>query len=354
MGDIYTDWDSGNDAGGLGVWNDPYKTLQKAIDVAAAPDVIWVGDTAAEVLAAEIGWGGGWGGGTSRNALLLIRGWDISEGASVGGRAEIDGNDAIATIFATASQPEYVALHDIYFHSTTGLLIDPSSYWYITHCKVADCGDNNTLIDRDYGGLIMGCEIVGHNPLSNGIYVHAFQITAFNYFHGGTYSSASLRIGGLISTVIGNVIADVSGHGIVIADGLPFVYGNTLVGQSIGSKFGIQKYNDVACAILNNIFKDWDVGIESDTGEEVLLCGHNLFYNSGTADERTLDKLIDLGNDITGTDPAFVDAGGANYACGSIIRAAGYPAIIEATATVNYVDIGAAQRREKTAHIVGG
>ncbi len=98
MASYFIDPQSGNDTTGDGSIGTPWKTLQKGIDNAAGGDQINVKDSAADVLAAAIDWTSGWSAGTSRDAPLIIRGYTSAE--NDGGIGEIDGDDAVASIFS--------------------------------------------------------------------------------------------------------------------------------------------------------------------------------------------------------------------------------------------------------------
>lgn len=343
MPEFYCDNTNGNDGTGSGAWNDPYKTLQKCVDVASGGDTIWIGDTSAQVLAASISWGGGWGAGTSRDLPLIIRGWDYSAGEGVDGVGEIDGNDAVVTLFAVAAIPSYVILYRLKLHTTTGIVIDSSTYWNLFECEIYDGG--TTLIDNAaQNQVVIGCEI--HTTGGAGVHgmeLGAFSFAMFNYIHGTT--GAGVRLAGLNSVLAFNLIHSTDEDGVSCLADDCLIVGNTIVGQSAATDDGI----DVGSAIegmfvFNNIITNWGTGgtgkgIDVPAGSNIFLIGHNHFFGND-GDEDIATQFIDLGNDQT-TDPEFTNAGGEDYSVGSNCQDKGYPATFKGSSTASNLPTGA-------------
>ncbi len=234
MASYFIDPAAGNDTTGDGSIGTPWKTLQKGIDNAAGGDQINVKDSAADVLAAAIDWTSGWSGGTSVDAPLVIRGYTSSE--NDGGIGEIDGDDAVASIFSTTSIPAGVIIIDMLMHNTTSYVIDPANNWYMFRSEFHSNGAT-AAIDNATDIYIVNCYI--HSPdaaSSDGIQAGR------GFYFGNTVKGFQLDgidITSLNAYAINNLIIPAGGSGIRMAADLTVSYGNTIVLDSTSAQNGI-------------------------------------------------------------------------------------------------------------------
>jgi len=333
MADIYCDNTNGNDSTGDGSSGTPYKTIQKSVDVATAGDVIWIGDTSAQVLTTAISWASGWGGGTSDTSMLTIRGWDYSGGAGVDGIGEIDANSAAATIFSTTSTPTDVIIYHLNCHDTTGNVIDPNTNWYVVECEIHG-GTNG--VDEASDGIVMGCNV--HDCSASGIRVASSEIVCFNTLANNT--NAGIRIAGSDTAVFGNMISTGAYRGIDVNQDGAVIVNNTIVGDGTSNNTGIwiasSSYD--RHVIINNLIVDCaggtGIGINHNSGT-VVISGGNQFYNCDTDEASSLTKLSVQANSTA--DPALVGSG--DFTPTAFVD--GWPVTLGSTTTEN--KIGAVQ-----------
>jgi len=336
MADIYCDNTNGNDSTGDGSSGTPYKTLQKCVDNAAGGDVIWIGDTSAQVLATAIDWTSGYGAGDAYATPLLIRGWDYSAGAGVAGIGEIDCNSAVATWDSATSRPWYVCLYDLYIHDTTGGTITGSWYWRVIDCEIANSGGIG--IKTGQVNLIYGCNI--HDTDSYGIGVSANSEVVSNRIANAT--DRGIDTDGN-NVVIANNLLDL-GPGIASGDyGILDIHDhvtirdNTIIGDS-NNGTGIRVWSSASngAVILNNIITGFATGVV-DGGADISVYGFNQFYDNTTDETLTGIIAVNLGNNST-ADPAFVGSG--DYTPTAFVD--GWPTTL-GPSTVSEIKIGAVQ-----------
>jgi len=329
---------NGSDAGAGTSHADAFQTIQKAIDDSAGGDQINLNDEAAFVLAAELNWTG-FGVGTSQDAPLIIRGYTAVE--NDGGIGDIDGNDAIATIFAATSKPGFVTLGDLKLHSTTGVTVVGLLTWHMLNCEVLD-GSGARLVQTFKN--VIGCHVHDDGGTSvDGVYTGGGNIIG-NTIHG----MSGKTIEGIASSVIGNLCYDIDESGYDLPGDYGLVLWNTFDGKSISGVHGIDLSfsNSESITILGNLITNWGTGgsggaIRWVAGTNTLLIGHNHFFNNSEGNkigEVTLG--LDLGNDAT-ADPEYVNAAAGDYTPGA--PAQGWPFVMPGGLVTNYGAIGAIQ-----------
>lgn len=357
MADIYCDFSNGDDGTGDGSSGNPYKTTQVGVDNASGGDTVWVGDTAADVLAATIDWVS-FGGGTSADAPIIIRGWDYSGGAGVEGTGEIDGNNAVANIFSTTSFPSHFILVSMRVHNTTGVVVDAGNDAHIIDCEIYNGGSAKTL-DVGTRGSVIGCNIHTGTSGANAIVAAGAVRVLSNRITG--HDDGAIQISGNDSFVCGNLIHDVSDHGIEwFGSERLLAMNNTITGDGTADKDGM--FGNAAGEvqiIVNNIISGFSGtngnAIDLVSGGNCLMLGHNLMNgntNNAVANETVFG--LDLTASDSTADPSFENAGSDIYEVGTNAKAIGYPSTLKGSSTVSYVDVGAAQREETAGGGGGG
>jgi hypothetical protein len=350
MSDLYVDPQSGNDSTGNGSSGSPWKSLQKAIDNASGGDTIHMANTAADVLSSSISWSSGWSGGTSADAPLIIRAWDNGGSLIINHPRgnidcwELDGNDAVSTLFSTTSMPQHVILIRGKLHSTTGKLVDPVNYWVFLEDELYDNG-SSAMVDYAYGTITIGC------------YLHTFA-SGFGMYGGvaiGNYLDSpswyGIRLSGS-GVAVGNILKSCTSTGIFVESDLATVINNTVLGTSGSIGGGLRVGSGAEYTIAHgNIFVDFSnasgCGIMSGAGGNFALIGHNHFHNNTTDKSGVVVKGLDLGGDVV-ADPGFVDAAGGDFRISTAGKAKGWPMGWPGSATLNFLDTGAAQRLEQS------
>lgn len=346
MSDYYCDFANGDDGAGAGTAGDPWKTVTKCLTVADGGDTVWIGDGGAQVLAAEIAWDAA--KTTSNDAIILFRGWEYLAGAQAPSIGDIDGNDAVARLFALVDQPDHVTFLDLKLHRTTGFVLEPENYWNWINCEIYD-GSGAYLIKSSTYQLFVGCEVydgaVGLGSGTAGVFIG-------NYIHDMTsYGIYGLGSG---SVAILNVIADCDDALLSLTGGdRTVLMNNTLdrTGQATASREALYiDANTERLAILNNLMVRHDAdttgaGIDWRAGCSATLYGHNHFFGNTAHDTGTPVKTVDLGNDKDG-DPGFTDRANGNYEISAGPAEMGWPRLWPGLSTQTYIDVGAVQRRE--------
>lgn len=338
MADIYCDNTNGNDSTGDGSSGTPYKTLQKCVDNAAGGDVIWIGDTSAQVLSTATSWASGWAAGTGETAYLTIRGWDYSGGAGVAGIGEIDGNAAAANVFSTTSTPNYVVLLNLYMHDTTGYVLDGNGQrWHIIDCEVALGGGGG--IDSMSNLKVINCHV--HDNTGHGVRLSSSGLLQGCFVTDN--SGDNVACGGTFVVVTGNLIKNPGTANIFSTQDDTTIINNTIVGDGTSNNIGIsiQTSGTGNGIFTNNIITDHaggtGIGIKF-TGAKTVVVGNNQFNNNNT----NMDSAVSY---VTLTDsttnPDYVATGSDDYTPQAFVDA--YPTTYPGSGTTTENKIGAVQ-----------
>lgn len=345
MSDYYCDFANGDDSTGAGTAVNPWKTVTKCLTVADGGDTTWIGDGAAQVLAAQIAWGGA--KTTSSDLPIIFRGWEYLAGAAAPGIGEIDGNDAVANLFATANKPPYCIFIDLILHRVTGSVLVVEDYWTFYNCEIYDAGSDGL------GGTCLYTTVVG-------CHIHDVTTSAAGGSTGFTAMgchihdcATGLYAQGLGSVCLFNIVHDVTDTSVLIGGKRTGAYFNTIdrTAQVAGDPEGIyvDSGSDLVILIGNLITHHGadaggGAGIRSGGTAHILMQGHNHFFGN-TADEVAADKYYDLGNDKVG-DPEYADRANCDYSVGGSPAEMGWPVFFLGSPTRSYLDVGAVQRRE--------
>lgn len=167
----------------------------------------------------------------------------------------------------------------------------------------------------------------------------------FCYFHDGTHGFYGSNVS--LCEFLNCLFVNLSSAGIATANILTGggIIGCTFVGNgSTGTAIDIEGTASY-CTIRNNIFYNWNFGIEWASGYvngELTDEDFNDFFNNGT----DVVNIIKGDNDLA-LDPQFTDAGGGDYSIGTNLKAKGFPSGFPGlSTTTSYFDIGAVQRQE--------
>ena len=338
MADIHCDYGVGDDTTGDGSAGNPYKTLQKAVDVCAASgDFIWVGDSADQVLSASIDWTTGYAG-----VLTTIRGWDQSAGAGVAGVGTIDGNSAVTTLFSITSMPANVTLFQMILKGGTSTQASMPSTGHLVQCEVdGSAGSSHGITYATGAGSVVDCYV--HGCGGTGI-----RMTASSGYSVGNHLSGNgnpaIDLQGDYSVCEDCLVQSAGAIGIRMQGVRPLCKGNTVYDTASGTHgFDVQVSGGV---FLNNIIVGFTNGIRrGGVNNKPQVQGYNHFFGNTTNYQGSVTPFTDIGNDET-TDPGFTAAGSGDYSVGVNARAQGWPPLLRGSSTYNFRDTGVAQRQE--------
>lgn len=360
MSEVFICNTTGNDTTGAGTEAQPWATVQKAFDnvlVAGGGGTIRPSNVSAFTLPASPNWTQfNINNTTSADNPLVIAPYDnggslaISHPYANYDCFEIDGNDAVATIFSATATPGYVSLVQGKLHSTTGILVDTGNYWGILSCELYDAGAS-AFIDYSPYGLVAGCYLHTFPAGCEGIRTGSRGMYTGNYIDTptGRGINCSSGVEGLVSD---NIIRNAGNQGIATFGDRNRIIGNTIQGTAANTQAGIYLSAAAEATIAyNNIIVGYSnasgIGIEVASGGNFVMYGHNHFHNNTANESGVVVKGLDLGNNVT-TDPGFVDAAGGDFRIGTAGKAKGWPMGFPGSATRNYRDTGAAQRLEQS------
>lgn len=230
---------------------------------------------------------------------------------------------------------------------------------------------NNLSATQGVSFYIDGCEIKYSG--SFGLNICAAQITnCFIHDNAGGIVIGDDYVGSPVVVLIeNNVISDNTDHGIkldtdCLAPAMLFIRHNTIHNNSNGA--GIYVEDDTVlprmCTIENNsITANGTYGIDLPSAEATLwealglTIRHNNFGTGATANTsgtiHNEPTIVGISGNLL-LDPGYANAGSDDYSVGSNMQSAGYPnAVYNGSATRNWVDIGAAQRKPAVVPAVG-
>ena len=348
----YVDPSSGNDSNSGDSDAEAYKTVQAAIDGCDGTEgnQINLKSSAADVLTAlpsgtgPISWAS-YSPTNGQNNPLIISGYTSTHGD--GGIGEIDGNDAVANIFASSSTPQHFFLKDLKLHSCTSYMAYFAAYWGIFRCEITAVGaSGGASWDPGSIGVVYGCHVHtdGNASPTDAIKMGYYSYVAHNYVHDVT--GDGIYLDGNMAICTNNLVHTTGDHGINSnSNEMHFITNNTVVGTDAPSDIGLDlNASDIVIAV-GNILKDWATGINGDSGGIVMLHGYNLLNSNAAAESFSGQVVHDLGNDPT-DDPGFTDADGGDFSVGVNAKAKSYPTTFKGSSTNTYIDSGAAQRQE--------
>ena len=344
----YVDFSGGSDLDDGDSDGDAYGTIQRAIDEidGAAGNQINVKSNAAHVTPE----GGnsydlsGLSVSTSQNNPLIISGYTSTPGD--GGIGEIDGADEIAKIFINA--PSHFFLKDLKIHNCTSYMVSFSSFWGMFRCELRDVGPyGGSCWDPGSIGIVYGCHI---HDIEQGGATHALRLGYYayasnNYVHD--VSGHGIWADGNMIVLTNNLVHTTGENGIDSASNeMHIINNNTVVGEDIAGKYGLDlNATDIVMAV-GNIVKDWDIGINNDSGGIVLYHGYNHLHGNTPGEDYSGSVLHDLENNEV-DNPDFTDVDGGDFSVGSSAKAKSYPTEFKGSSTNTFIDTGAAQREEE-------
>jgi len=349
----YVDPSSGNDSNSGDSDAEAYKTVQAAIDGCDGTEgnQINLKSSAADVLTALPSGTGpisfaSYSPTPSQNNPLIISGY--TSAANDNGIGEIDGNSAVANIFA--SPPSHFFLKDLKLHGCTSYMASFSSFWGMFRCEITDVGPyGGSCWDPGSIGIIYGCHVhdIDNGGATNALRLGYYGYASNNYVHDVT--GHGIWLDGNMIVCANNLVHTTGENGIDSASNeMHIINNNTVVGEDIAGKYGLDlNATDIVMAV-GNIVKDWDIGINNDSGGIVLLHGYNLLHGNTPGEDYSGEEGHDLGNDPT-DDPGFTDADGGDFSVGVNAKAKSYPTTFKGSSTNTYIDSGAAQRQEAAA-----
>lgn len=338
-----------------GSWALPYKSIQYALDnpadwsanVTAGSNEIRLVAGTADVLSASISFATFATVVTTagRDNLLTIRG-NAATGAGDHGMGEINGNDAVSSLFNTTGMIHYIFLVDLKLHDTTDDVIQiTTNGCALIGCEVYNSPNSYHLIECSGTYFrVFGCYLHGFGTASRGITCNQPFRACWNFIDGAT--QYGIYTSNADSIIYQNIIIVSGCPAIYLGNMTTMIFNNTFVGNAQAGEDGINGGSASEMLIaFNNLFVNMDQAINV-LNSNFLILGNNHRYGCLAADSAIDFAMIDLrANDIT-TNPQFVDTASDNYAVGANCRAGGWPSIIFGSNTKNYMDVGAVQRPE--------
>lgn len=214
--------------------------------------------------------------------FAFLGGWDNGGSITVStpmgelDGAEINGNDAVASIFALA--PDYktnLVFSGLKLHSTTSYIAGCYSGWTFLGCEIYDGA--TALISGTNQVNVLGCtlrddggsNVAGISGLGYGVAVIGNR---FSGLSGDAVTAGSATF----PVIIGNVVRSCSGHGFNLA-GSEMVIGNTIDGLTVASKYGIYSASGAAIVALSNLITNW----AGTSGKAINLASSSLQYAIG-------------------------------------------------------------------------
>ena len=340
-------------ASGAGTVGDPYGDLQHALDTMTRDstngDRINIKAGTDEILGAALTLATY--GTPTIAAQLFFQGYTTAAGD--GGIGGISG-DGSYSVFDSSSL-DYVSFIDLHLHNCGGnqiVRVDQGCLFYnvefdnsTTHGLY--CGKNTTII---------ACYF--HNIGGYGIFdIGGARITYCTLENGANdFNAAAVYLGAETGMLEFNIISiDGSTDGVLIGNPYNAVNHNTIYSAS-GTGQGIIIPNDVTLnTITNNYVEGFSgaggIGIDINTGVNHILRGNRYYNNTTNLDDAGI-WLIKTDNSATAAS-ALTNPGAGDFSVGTDLKAGAYPTSFKGTSTNQYMDIGAAQRREQAIVIAG-
>lgn len=295
MAIVYVDPATGDDGTGDGSSGNPYASIQGAHDnygswSTTSANTIRLANTAADVLSATIAITI-----ATVEAPLVIEGWDnggsltatIFRGQTVT-CGEIDGNDAVASIF---SNEPYLVLRRLKMHSTTSYVVYLGTSSSLLQCEVYNGASRNVWAANN--NLVFGCRV--HNDTYTAGHANVFLSTGSSVRNTDVFSNdIGIYVSAANASVINCLVHDVRSTGIMIAQDAQTIAKNTVDGLgSDADAVGIDTLNGLyeMATVIDNLVTNFSgasaVGIRDASGAPMAVCGNNGFYNNTTNESLT-------------------------------------------------------------------
>jgi hypothetical protein len=323
MAFAHVDPSAGIDSTGRGSVASPYASIQYAHDDRAAwadgaastteTNVIYLWNTAADILSATIAVTM-----ATVDAQLIIEGYDGGGALTctlpwgeTGLCGEIDGNDAIASIF---SNEAFLTLRKIKAHSTTSYCVWLAGGGTIENSHIYNGGARSVWLSLD-------------GTLRNSFIEHdIFSVNQYAVFISGNVFDCEI-VGGDIALYLGGganiaertLIHGADTFGLVIGQDYQQIRGCTIdgTGSSSGAKgisqnAGTSEGGIVLDCIITNWINTSSHGIQDTSGAPLKTVGNNFFRNNNTDESYTHTPNQAAPDTALAADP-FTDAAADDY-----------------------------------------
>lgn len=334
MSEYYVDASTGSDTN-AGTSGAPFATIQKALDSSTGGDIINLSNSAAFVLSAQLNFTSF--GSTSRDAPLLIRSWDNGGSITitmptVGGvaqsivAAEIDGNDAVVSLFATTDK--WIIFQGLKLHSTTGIVINRVQGWVMYNCEVYDGGGQYLVGTSSADAHVIDCYV--HDDGGSGVDgIQVRQGTFSGNYVKNVSGNGIIANATTYNTIINNVVNGFGEEGIVVTTDANSIMHNTVNDYTgAGTGHGIEIGGGSEFTVVrNNIITNIDgsgAGVYITSGGNNAINGPNAFYNNTTNNGGATNpaSCIDLtGDDVTESSSPYDDAASGDFRIASTANA---------------------------------
>lgn len=310
MASVYVDPTNGDDGTGTGTSGNPYASISGAISSGTFDttngNTIRLADTSKDTLSSTIDVSTVSG----VENPLVIEGWDNGGsltltgpfGDTISGIGEIDGNDAVASIFSASIN--YVTLRKLKIHSTTGNVVSiTGGQVLIEDCEIYNGGTSYTVNGAD--DFIVRSSYI-HTDQTAGTVVYRPGHVVGSRLSGADKGAFVNEIGGLVRN---SIIDGYVSVGLEMNNNFQQVYKCTLDGTDGDSTCHGIEIDDAAAegmTIVDNIVANHTgasaEGISGPTGASPATLGNNAFYNN-TTNESTETPARAIANVTESSDP---------------------------------------------------
>lgn len=329
MANWYCDYTNGNDTTGSGTSGNPYKTVQKCVNVATGGDTIFIANTSAQILTSAISWTGGWTADNTKYTRFASwnNGGSITvqkpNEASPRVGATIDGNGVSVFILNTSSLPEKLCFENIRFQ---GHDVGANPYMFVTGTQhqfkgcvfngggvassiIYGLGSEKQNYDNNY---FYNCVNSGYPMIdfNDGTFVNNYVDVTFN-----NSARSAINCIGVVSNVFNNIIK-VSGACKAISFGnYSNILSNTIIGDSSANQTGLYSIGIGSQAIFNNILYKFNgtSSIPVDIDSTIVTFGFNAYFDCNANSVPTSIAMDLTTNDVAGSGDPFVNSAGDDY-----------------------------------------
>lgn len=290
-------------------------------------------------------------GTPTATAPLLIRGY--TSAADDGGIGGVSGNGSVQCIDFNADGKDYVWLIDMHFHNTgSNPIVELRFYGAVINCEFNNSSSDGIFVST--GGKVIGCHV--HDVGNYGIRLagNTGTLALSNFLENGPTNNFVIGIQAITANdclVIGNVIKMGStGDGIWNQDHDLAVINNTIYANgSTGTGIDLETGGFRNRIVINNYVEGFSgvggQGYDYNTTSGIISL-HNKAYNNTTNFVDENDRNFYTANDgALGSSP-LTDPSNNDFSVDEILRSLGFPSSFNGASTNQYLDIGAAQRKE--------
>jgi hypothetical protein len=323
MAFAHVDPSGGTDSTGRGSVASPYASIQYAHNDSASwadgaasatePNVIYLWNTAADVLTATIAITM-----ATIDAPLIIEGYDGGGSltctlpfGNTGLCGEIDGNDAISSIF---SNEAYMTLRNIKAHSTTSYCVWLSSAGTLENSHIYNGASRSAYLSID--GTARN-SFIDHDVFTVGQYALFISGNVFDCETKG--GDGGIFLAGGANIAERTLVHGSDSFGIIIGQDNQQIRGCTIdgTGTSSGAKgvsqnAGTSEGGNVLDCLITNWSNTASYAIQDTSGAPLKTVGNNFFWNNTNDESYTHTPNQRAADTVLGVDP-YTDSATDDY-----------------------------------------